>query len=212
MNPLPPCYQPWIWPGRTPYCADDFGKMSLADAQSFLKEFKRRVPERMTELQRAIGATSPFSNWQPDLTGKSLVDVGRWLLDVVHRRPLGDSEATFVGGVACDPPQPGSFAEEIRSRIRVFTDDSWSPLVDASIYFCECVRSTSPRWTWKRCWLKGATISNQPVLVLDRFGGTEIPPFEIGRNLTRNILDDRVPPELWADMYSRKIRLPAQNP
>ncbi len=149
------------------------------------------------------------ANWCADLTRDSLAELGPWLVATTSRRTLREDEPVFQWtGAGIPSPQSQDLDSHLRNSTVVFTEDSWPRLVDAATYFCECLRVRNARWNWRVITMKSHASKGQPALVLDAVSGTEIPPFELGRNLTRFMLSQQGCLDEWVHRFDRELPVP----
>jgi hypothetical protein len=198
-------YRPWIIPGKTPAFKVDFYEMHWRDVDVFVQEMTRRIPERISELERYIRNTRGFSQWQANFSRRSLEPIGLWLTRVLRTRPLTAEEKR----PKLLKPLPKGITMSDLSGINAtagmpqiaFADDSRSVLVDVGLYFGETLRHKNPRWNWCRARARRTESGyNQPILAFgeDRRGGYE--PFISPDSVAYRIVASAEPPNAFASL------------
>jgi hypothetical protein len=158
-------YQRWIGTPGTPVTEADFHAMSTLEANRFVKELVRRVPERMEEVERYIRSTRGFSSWRADCSPDSLAPLGKWLAKVVKTRPLTEAERTprVIGRL----PKGISLTDipvDSESLVTV-AEESMSELVDVGMYYGQTLVHRDRVWCWRRNRCTPSVLGyNQPVI------------------------------------------------
>lgn len=166
-------YTLWRIPGKTPSGPIDFYAMSEEEADAYLREFVKRIPDRIRELQEFVSSTKGFENWRSDGSAESFEILGRWVQIIAGRQQLSAAEGADIRRLQGE----SVFSKDPLPETR-WTDLSLSVFGDIGIYWCESLRRSNPHLKWDRCRRKNETGQNQPAIVFGRSSTKS--PFGVG--------------------------------
>jgi hypothetical protein len=174
-----------------------FREMSKQELKDYYQWFREIIPERVTELARAVRSASEFENWQPDCTPESLDVLGRWFSGQIETRTRADQELQEIKGRSAFAVEvPG---EELSNR-------SFSLAMDIGMYFSQVLLKNNPSLKWEQPFGNKQFVDyGQPVLV--KFGPAPFNPVRMMVTLAYGLASKKKTGEALKDIYAIWARL-----
>ena len=134
-----------------------FQDMPKEELRRYFEWFERVLPERLSQLAKAVRSTPGYESWQPDGQPASLDLLGQWFVAQIFVRPRSESEINNIENETKFPIDvPG---EEL-------TDHTLSLAMDVGMYLSQVFLKSHPSLKWEQPLANKKFIDyGQPVLV-----------------------------------------------
>lgn len=118
-----------------------FSEMSEPALKSYFSWFRDSMPNRLTELTRAVQGTAGFERWQGDFTSASLKQLGNWFAEEVESRALSERELEEERAMNPFPLDDSYFDTTLTNR-------TFSIAMDIGMYLGSVVEENIPQARW----------------------------------------------------------------
>jgi hypothetical protein len=155
------------------------------------------MPERISELARAVSDTPGFEDWAADFTPASLDRLGGWFAGQVEVRRRTSPEIRDIA-------ERASFPIEIRDE--ELTNRTFSLAMDTGMYFSQVLLKNHPVLRWDQQ-LRGKRNADygQPVLV--EFGPAPLNPVRLLVTLAYGVAAKTKSEKRLRDLYDTWVEL-----
>jgi len=146
-----------------------FREMSESELRSYFEWFMKVMPERLTELKRAIRESPSHSSWAGDFSPKSLDELGTWFEGQVETRPKTQEEVEGVKAKLTFPIEVSG--EQLTNR-------TFSLAMDIGMYFSQVILNNLDGTKWNQA-LKNEKFADYGQPVIMGFGTVPLNPVRI---------------------------------